>query len=256
MSIAARHITALMRQIATRNAIELVHPFAEFQTFGALAYIAECYGFRYESVRLVGKHRILHVQLVRDPDPSARQRAAANSAAFPGPGPDRPVPGMYLGSLTPVPEAQADVDLITALIRYDAFAAAANRRQLQFIGWGSAVLFLLMAVLTGVYAVLLPLAVLMPAFVLGALRVNTMRRAKLARQLTAAGCTPVRDGAGVERYVRPTPTPFGTPYGGPQGPAQGMPYGSTPQGPAQGTPYGSTPQGPAQGTPYGMPQGF
>ncbi|MFI5818439.1 hypothetical protein ACIA8I_04655 [Streptomyces rishiriensis] len=246
MSIAARHITALMRQIATRNAIELVHPFAEFQTFGALAYIAECYGFRYESVRLVGKHRILHVRLVRDPDPSARQRAAANSAAFPDPGPGRPVPGMYLGSLTPVPEAQADVELITALIRHDAFAAAANRKQLQFIGWGSGVLFLLMAALTGVYAVLLPLAVLMPAFVLGALRVNTMRRAKLARQLTAAGCTPVRDGAGVERYVRPAPAPFGTPYGTPQGPLQGTPY-AAPQGPAQS---------PAQGTPYGAPQGF
>ncbi|MFF1548679.1 hypothetical protein [Streptomyces sp. NPDC058291] len=242
MSIAARHITALTRQIATRDAIELVHPFAEFQTFGALAYIAECYGFRYESVRLVGKHRILHVYLVRDHSPWARQRAAANSAAFPDPGPGRPVPGMYLGSLTPVPEAQADVDLITALIRHDAFGAAANRRQLQLIGWGSAALFLLMALLTGLYAVLLPLAALTPAFMLGALRVNTMRRAKLARQLTAAGCTPVWDGAGVERYVRPTPTPLGTPYG-------------TPQGPAQGTPYG-TPQGSAQGTPYGTPQGF
>lgn len=205
MSIADRHITSLMRQIATRNAVELVHPFAEFQTFGALAYIAECYGFRYESVRLVGKHRIIHVNLVRDPGPWARQRAAANSAAFPDPGPGRPVPGMYLGSLTPVPEAQPDVDLITALIRYDALGAAANRKQLQFIGWGSAVLFLLMAVLTGTYAVLLPLAVLMPAFMLGALRVNTMRRAKLARQLTAAGCTPVRDESGRERFVRPEP---------------------------------------------------
>ncbi|MDX2675666.1 hypothetical protein [Streptomyces soliscabiei] len=208
MSIADRHITSLMRQISTRNAIELVHPFAELQTFGALVYIAECYGFRYESVRLVGKQRILHVQLVRDPSPWARQRAAANSAAFPDPGPGRPVPGMYLGSLTPVPEAQPDVDLITALIRHDALGAAANRRLLQFIGWGSAVLFLLMAVLTGVYAMLLPLAVLMPAFMLGTLRVNTSRRAKLAQQLTAAGCTPVRDAAGSERYVRPVPQGF------------------------------------------------
>ncbi|MFG2572813.1 hypothetical protein [Streptomyces sp. NPDC048481] len=226
MSIAARHITALMRQIATRDAIELVHPFAEFQTFGALAYIAECYGFRYENVRLVGKHRVLHLHLVRDPAPAARQRAAANTAAFPDPGPDRPVPGMYLGSLTPVPEAQADVDLITALIRYDALVAAANRRQLLFLGWGSGALFLLMALLTGVYTVLLPLAVLMPGFMLGALRINTVRRAKLARQLTAAGCTPVRDGAGVERYVRPTPQPYGTPHATPDA----NPYSSTPQG--------------------------
>lgn len=206
--MADRHITALMRQIATRNAIELVHPFAEWQTFGALAYIAECYGFRYESVRLVGKHRIVHVQLVRDPGAWARQRAAANSAAFPDPGPGRPVPGMYLGSLTPVPEAQADVDVITSLIRHDALGAAANRKQLLTIGGGSAVLFLLMAVLTGQYAILLPLAVLMPLFMLGALKVNTTRRAKLGRLLMAAGCTPVRDDAGRERFVRPVPQTF------------------------------------------------
>ncbi|MFD9394615.1 hypothetical protein ACFWBB_28920 [Streptomyces sp. NPDC060000] len=208
MSIADRHITALMRQIATRDAIELVHPFAELQTFGALVYIAECYGFRYESVRLVGKHRVMHVQLVRDPSPWARQKAAANSAAFPDPGPGRPVPGMYLGSLTPVPEAQGDVDVITAMIRHDALGAAANRKQLLAIGWGSAALFLLMAPLTGTYAVLLPLAVLMPLLMLGALRLNTRRRAKLAQRLTAAGCTPVRDAAGRERYVRPVPQGF------------------------------------------------
>ncbi|MFH0174412.1 hypothetical protein [Streptomyces cacaoi] len=205
MSLADRHITALMRQITTRNDIELVHPFAELDTFGALVYVAECYGFRYESVRLVGKHRIMHVQLVRDPSAWARQRAAANSAAFPDPGPGRPVPGMYLGSLTPVPEVQAEVDVITALIRHDALGAAANRKQLLAIGWGAAALFLLMAVLTGKYAVLLPLAVLMPLFMVGSLKVNTSRRAKLAQRLMAAGCTPVRDAAGLERYVRPVP---------------------------------------------------
>ncbi|MFI1027759.1 hypothetical protein [Streptomyces sp. NPDC020951] len=206
MSLADRHVTALMRQITTRNDIELVHPFAELETIGALVYVAECYGFRYERVRLVGKHRIMHVQLVRDPSAWARQRAAANSAAFPDPGPGRPVPGMYLGSLTPVPDIQADVEVITALIRYDALGAAANRKQLLAIGWGSAVLFLLMAVLTGKYAVLLPLAVLMPLFMLGSLRVNASRRAKLAQRLTAAGCTPVRDASGRERFVRPVPS--------------------------------------------------
>ncbi|GGR00333.1 hypothetical protein [Streptomyces aurantiogriseus] len=205
MSLADRHLDSLLRQITTRNAIELIHPFAELQTFGALAYVAECYGFRYESVRLVGKQRVVHVHLVRDPSPAARQRAAANTAAFPDPGPGRPVPGMYLGSLTPVPEAQADVDLLATLIRYDALEAAANRAQLLTIGWGSAALFLLLAVLTGKYAVLLPLAVAMPLGMLGALRVNTIRRAKLAQRLTAAGCTPVRDEEGRERYVRPVP---------------------------------------------------
>ncbi|MFF5960732.1 hypothetical protein [Streptomyces luteogriseus] len=203
LSLADRHITALMRQITTQDVIELVHPFAEWQTFGALAYIAECYGFRYADVRLVGKQKIAHIHLVRDTSPQAQQRAAANSAAFPDPGPGRPVPGMYLGSLTPVPEAQADIDLITTLIRYDAAGAAANRRQLLAMAWAGPALFLLLAVVTGKYAVLLPLAVLTPAFLLGALRINVTRRAKLGERLLAAGCTPVRDDAGRERFVRP-----------------------------------------------------
>ncbi|MFF9119229.1 hypothetical protein ACF09Y_27270 [Streptomyces massasporeus] len=201
MSLADRHITPLMRQIATQETIELVHPFAEWQTFGALAYIAECYGFRYADVRLVGKHKIAHIHLVRDTSPQAQQRAAANTAAFPDPG--RPVPGMYLGSLTPVPEAQADVDLVTTLIRYDAAGAAANRKQLLAMAWAGPLLFLLLALLTGKYAVLLPLAVLTPAFLLGALRINSTRRATLAERLLAAGCTRMRDEAGRERFVRP-----------------------------------------------------
>ncbi|MFH8804469.1 hypothetical protein ACH4F6_33670 [Streptomyces sp. NPDC017936] len=205
MSLADRHLTSLMRQIASRDTVELIHPFTEWQTFGALAYVAECYGFRYESVRLVGRQRVVHVQLVRDPGPAARQRAAANSAAFPDPGPGRPVPGMYLGSLTPVPEAQADVDLLTTLIRYEALEVAGDPVRLRVIAGGSAVLFLLLAVLTGKYAVLLPLAVALPLGVLGALRLNASRRAKLAARLTAGGCALVRDGHGRERYVRPVP---------------------------------------------------
>ncbi|MFC7844681.1 hypothetical protein [Streptomyces sp. NPDC057382] len=203
MSLADRQIAALMRQIATQDMIEMIHPFAEWRTFGALTYIAECYGFRYAGVRLVGKQKMAHIQLVRDTDPAAQQRAAVCRAAFPDPGPGRPAPGMHLGSLTPVPEAQADVDLVTTLIRYDAAGAAADRRQLLAMAWAGPALFLLLAVVTGKYAVLLPLAVLTPAFLLGALRINTVRRAKLAERLVAAGCTPVRDEAGRERFVRP-----------------------------------------------------
>jgi hypothetical protein len=206
LSLAERHLSSLMRQLATRDHVELIHPFAEHKTFGALVYVAECFGFRYSGVRLVGRHKVLHVQLVRDPQPWAQQRAAANIAAFPQVGVGGPVPGMYLSSLTPVPEAQADVDLIISLIKYDALVEAGNRKQLLTIGWGSGAVLLLLALLTGVYAVLLPLAVLMPAFILGALRINTFRRTKLAAQLTAAGCAQVRDDAGRERYVRPVPS--------------------------------------------------
>ncbi|MEU6548977.1 hypothetical protein ABZ915_01650 [Streptomyces sp. NPDC046915] len=59
--------------------------------------------------------------------------------------------------------------------------------------------------LSGACAVLLPLAVLLPAFLLGALRTNASRRAKPAERLTAAGCTPALDEAGRERFVRPVP---------------------------------------------------
>jgi hypothetical protein len=202
LSLADRTLRSLVRQLATQDVVELVHPFAELRAFGALVYIAECYGFRYVGVRLLGgKHKILHVDLVRDPSPWAQQRAAANAAAFPQPGPGNPLPGMYLGSLTPVPE----VDLITKLIKYDAAGAAANRKKLVTMAWAFPLLFLLLADLTGVYVVLLPLAAVIPVFLLGALRINGIRRARLARELAAAGCTPVRDESGRERYVRPVP---------------------------------------------------
>ncbi|MFJ3303451.1 hypothetical protein ACIPSA_10045 [Streptomyces sp. NPDC086549] len=205
MSQAERHLNSLMRQLATQQHVELVRPFTELKTLGALVYVAECFGFRYAGLRLVGRHKVLHIDLVRDPEPWAQQRAATNAATFTQVGAGGPVPGMYLNSLTPVPEAEADVDLICALIKYDGLVEAGNRKQLLTLGWGSAALFLLLAVVSGVYAVLLPLAVLAPAFMLGALRVNTVRRAKLAQRLRAAGCTPVRDDAGRERYVRPVP---------------------------------------------------
>ncbi|MEV6617773.1 hypothetical protein AB0N31_28740 [Streptomyces sp. NPDC051051] len=133
---------------------------------------------------------------MRDTTAWARQRAAANTAAFPDPGAGRPVPGMYLGSLAPVPEAQPDVGLLTALIRHEALEAAVNRGQLPAMAWGSAALFPLRAPLTGKYAVLPPLAVLTPPGLLGTLRVNASRRAKPVRQLVAAGCTAVPDGSG------------------------------------------------------------
>ncbi|WP_242620875.1 hypothetical protein [Streptomyces sp. BK239] len=203
LSLADRHLTYLMRQIATRNAFVLMHPFAELKTFAAQVYVAECYGFRYERVELVGRQRMVHVHLVRDPSPAARQRAAVNSAAFPDLGPGRPVPGMRPGTLTPLPEAQADVDLLTDLIRYEGLGHAANQAQLKAIAWGSAVFFALLAALSGKYAVCLTIAVLLPLGALGVLRFNTARRAKLAERLTAAGCTTVRDAEGQERFVRP-----------------------------------------------------
>lgn len=205
MSIADRHVTALMRQLASQDVVELVHPFAEWETVGALAYVAECYGFAYADVRHLGRQKMLCVRMVRDADPRAQQRAAANAAAFPHAGAGGPVPGMYQGSLTPVPAAQPDVDLITTLIRYDALGAAGNRKQLLTMAWAFPLLFVLLAALTGKFAVLLTLAALTPAFLLITLRVNETRRAKLARRLTAAGCTPVRDAQGRERFVRPVP---------------------------------------------------
>lgn len=205
MSITGRRVTALMRQIASQDVVDIVHPYARLRTLGALAYIAECYGFRYVDVRRVGENKTLHVYLVRDDAPRAQQRAAANAAAFPRAGGGGAVPGMHPGSLTPVPEAQPHVDLITALITYDSLGAVGDRKRLLTLAWGSAALFPALALLTAKPAVLLPLAVLMPALLLGALRFNTTRRAKLTQRLTAAGCTPFRDEAGRERYVRPVP---------------------------------------------------
>ncbi|MGC0330012.1 hypothetical protein RKD23_003002 [Streptomyces sp. SAI-170] len=203
MSLAEQHITAVMRQAASQDVVELHHPFAKAQTVASLAYIAEAYGFRYADARVEGEKKTLHVYLVRDHDDRARQRAAANAAAFPQAGAGGPVPGMQQGTLTPLPEAQAHVAVLTALIRYDAFGSAVDRKKMLSMAVASPLLFLLLAVVTGKYLVLLPLVVLLPTFLLGALRVNAARRAKLAAQLTAAGCIPVRDQQGRERYVRP-----------------------------------------------------
>ncbi|MEV0170685.1 hypothetical protein AB0I00_06095 [Streptomyces sp. NPDC050803] len=197
-----RHLKPLMRQIATQDTIEIVHP-DDPETAGALIYVAECYGFRYAGVWLSDRASVMRVQLTRDASPAARQRAAANLAAFPDPGKGRPVPGMYLGSLKPVPETQPEVDVLTTVVRYDLTLATENRRKLLAMAWGSAALFLLLALVTGKFLVLLPLAVLTPAFLLGSLRINAAKRAKLAEKLTAAGWTPVRDGDGTERFVRP-----------------------------------------------------
>ena len=69
MSLADRRITAVMRQIASQDVVEIVHPYARLQTLGALAYIAECYGFRYVEVRRAGENKSVHVYLVRDAAP-------------------------------------------------------------------------------------------------------------------------------------------------------------------------------------------
>ncbi|MEU9735747.1 hypothetical protein [Streptomyces sp. NPDC048002] len=203
MSVADRHVSTLMRQLASQDVVELIHPFAEWETIGALAYIAECYGFRYADVRHIGKQKMLCVRMVRDAGPRAQQRAAANAAAFPQAGAGGPVPGMYQDSLKPVPEARPEVDLIATLIRYDALGAAANRKQLITMAWAFPLLFVLLAAVTGKFAVLLTLAALTPALLLLSLRLNAARRAKLAARLAAAGCTPVRDERGEEWYVRP-----------------------------------------------------
>ncbi|MBA2948199.1 hypothetical protein [Streptomyces himalayensis] len=203
MTIADRQISALLRQVASQDVVELIHPFAEWKTFGALVHIAECYGFRYAEVRHVGRQKEIRIFLVRDTSPAAQQRAAANAAAYPQAGGGGPVPGMHPGTLVPLPEAEADVDLVTTLIRYDAAGSAVNRKQLMTMAWGSAGLFLLLALLTGKFAVLLPLAVLTPVFLLGSLRIGTARREKLGQRLAAAGCTPVRDEYGRDRFARP-----------------------------------------------------
>ncbi|MFJ5776736.1 hypothetical protein [Streptomyces sp. NPDC093094] len=205
MSLTEQHITAVMRQVASQDVVELHHPYAKAQTVGSLAYIAEAYGFRYADARVEGEQKTMHVYLVREHDEGALRRAAANAAAFPQAGAGGAVPGMRQGTLTPLPEAQAEVDVLMALIRYDAFGSAVDRRKFIAMSWSFPLVFLLLAVLTGQYAVLVPLAALPPVVLLGALRINTAKRAKTAERLTAAGCVPVQDQQGRERYVRPVP---------------------------------------------------
>ncbi|MFI9153883.1 hypothetical protein [Streptomyces sp. NPDC053367] len=205
MSLAEKQITAIMRQVASQDVVEIDHPYAKGRTVAALAYIAEAYGFRYADARLEGdaQRKSLHVYLVRDPDERARQRAAANAAAYPQAGAGGPVPGMRQGTLTPLPEAEAEVDLLMGLIRFDTAVSVADPKKFMAMSWMIAAVMVLLAVVTGKYAVALPLAVLLPVLLQVALRINVRRRAKLAARLTAAGCTPIQDEMGRTRYVRP-----------------------------------------------------
>ncbi|GLW45024.1 hypothetical protein Stsp02_06860 [Streptomyces sp. NBRC 14336] len=66
MSLAEQHITAVMRQVASQDVVELHLPFGKVRTVASLAYLAEAYGFRYADVRVEGKEKALHVYLVRD----------------------------------------------------------------------------------------------------------------------------------------------------------------------------------------------
>jgi hypothetical protein len=205
VSLAEKHITAVMRQVASQDVVELDHPNARARTVASLAYIAEAYGFRYADARLKGdpQHKTLHVYLVRDTDDRARQRAAANAAAFPQAGAGGAVPGMRQGTLTPLPEAEPEVGLLLSLIRFDTASAAGDPRKLLKMSWAIPLVLVPLGVVTGKYAVLFPLAAALPVLLLIALRINVRKRAKLAERLEAAGCAPVQDEAGRTRYVRP-----------------------------------------------------
>ncbi|WP_261719240.1 hypothetical protein [Streptomyces sp. FZ201] len=202
MSLAEQRITAVMRQVSSQEIVALSHPFARIRTVAALAYIAEAYGFRYADTRVVGNE--MCVYLVRDRADRVRQRATANAAAFPQAGAGGPVPGMRRGTLTPLPDAEPEVAVLKALIRYDAYGGL-NRKLTQAFAVVSAAVLLLLCLATGEYLVLMPPTVLIPGFVLVSLRVGSVRRARLATKLTAAGCTPVRDQQGRDRFVRPVP---------------------------------------------------
>lgn len=207
MILAEKHITAVMRQVASQDVVELDHPYAKARTVAALAYIAEAYGFRYADARLEGdaQHKSLHVYLVRDTDERARQRAAANAAAFPQAGAGGAVPGMRPGTLTPLPEAEPEVDLLKELIRFDTAGAAGDPKRFLKMSWAIPLVLVPLGVVTGQYAVLFPLAAALPVLLLIALRINVRKRAKMAERLEAAGCTPVQDETGRTRYVRRVP---------------------------------------------------
>lgn len=198
-------ITALMTLIEDRDEFNLCDPRAGWGTLAAMTYIAECYGFRCKGFRRVGKAQA-HIDMVRDPNPAARRRAAATAAAFPQAGWGGPLPGMARpDSLAPSPEARAEVELIKAHLVHDALVTALSRREKLALTWGLPACLTLVGMLAGGFSILLPVSLLWITFWASLIRFNEVKRAKLAQRLIAAGCTPVRDDAGRERYVRPMP---------------------------------------------------
>lgn len=199
-----RHVAAMLQQIARQQDIVEIAPQGTPRKAAVLAHVAEQYGYTYGIAYRTGfKNSLVQVRMYRDPRPEARVREAATLTAHPQAGNGGTMPGLARGSLKALPEAAGAVAVLKDLVTFDVMALyVGDRRQkaICYVGCVALTGFLLLdkppveALVSG-GAVALALTV--------AFRVGAVRRATIARRLTAAGFHEVRDEQGCRRFLRP-----------------------------------------------------
>ncbi|MGW3326873.1 hypothetical protein [Streptomyces virginiae] len=200
-----RHIAGLLQQIARQQDIVEIAPQGTAPKAAALAHVAEQYGYTYGVAYRTGfRNSLIQVRMYRDPRPDARVREAATITAHPQAGNGGTVPGLEQGSLTPLPEAVGAAAVLKDLITFDVMAlyiADRSQKVKGYLACVAVIVFLLLDDRSPVEAVISGVAVALLITV--AFQVGAIRRAKIAKRLTAAGFVTVRDERGNQRFLRP-----------------------------------------------------
>ncbi|MCP3760364.1 hypothetical protein [Streptomyces sp. TBY4] len=199
-----RHMAGMLQQIARQQDVVEIAPQGTPRKAAALAYVAEQYGYTYGTACRTGfKNSLVQVRMYRDPRPEARVREAATLTAHPQAGNGGTVPGLDRGSLKPLPGATDAVVVLKDLVTFDVMAQyVGDRKQKTVVYLGCAVLTaLLFADKSPVEAV--ATGGLLAVLATVAFQVGTVRRAGIARRLTAAGFHAVTDEQGAQRFLRP-----------------------------------------------------
>jgi hypothetical protein len=175
-----RRVATLLRQLATRDVVVLDDTGVSSRALAALTYIAVQYGFRYDGANRTGQ--TLQVRLVRDPSPEARERGTAALGRLAA----GRTPGMRPGTLKPLPDVAPAVELFRARIEFDALDEDPDLRRKALFMAASAALMTLVLIPVG-WRVSLTTGFAMAAVFTVFLRLETVRKDRLARRLRSAG---------------------------------------------------------------------
>lgn len=176
---AERLITDMLRQVATRDVVVLDDRGGSPRRLAALTYIAVQYGFRYERTSRVGQ--TLQVRLVRDRRPEARERSTAALGRLAA----GRAPGMRPGTLRPLPDVAPTVSLLKARIEFDALDDDLDWRHKAVFMTASASFMALLLIPAG-WTASLAAGVMMAAVFALLLRLEVVRKDRLARRLRSA----------------------------------------------------------------------
>ncbi len=189
----------MLRRMASGQPVDVTSSMASMRQLARLGAVAQEFGYDYAHVRQRGgpQNRGLTMTIVPDPTPQARERAARNSARYPG--------AADGGELPPV--AAGAVELLRARIAFDLATRLTEKQMVVFavIGFtaiAGAAAYRFSASTTVLITVAVIWAVLMASLPVGIV-VNRRYKAKQIAVLEAAGFTSVTDANGRLRYLPP-----------------------------------------------------